>query len=196
MTARRRLPVKPASQPIRAGAELFRALQRAQTAREKKAALSAILQAHQALAFAYAKRWQCDAIDLEELRQEAVVWLLDAAGRYDPARGAFTSFALWRMRHGLTEYVKRKSAAVYVPGNVLRDEFKLRQRFDVLQVKLRRRPTVAELAKSLKWTGRRVENVMYVVEGIDVTALAPVETPSESWGTTWASDRDVDSDGI
>lgn len=190
--APRRLPRKCTQDAARASLELLQALRLAETPKQRCKAVGAIVEAHQGLAYAYARRWRCESIDQEELRQEAIVWLIDAAGRYKPELGAFPAYALWRMRHGLSEYVKRKSSVVYVPGNVLRDQGKLRRKLELLQRKLKREPTVIEVARALRWTQRRAENGLLVCGGLAVAPETALDSSVDSWLTTWMSDR---SDG-
>lgn len=125
------------------------------------------------LAYKYAERWRCAEIPLGDLRQEAVVGLLDAIHRWEPGHGAsFASYALWRMRAHMQEYVRKKWPIVHLPGNVRADQQKIGTAFRQLQAWLGRRPLMRELRHALpELSLQRIEVALAFIGGVKVGQL-------------------------
>jgi RNA polymerase primary sigma factor len=88
-------------------------------------------------------------VPLEDLESEGLLGLIEAAGRYDGARGTqFFSYAAFWVRKRLRECVIRQYGIVPLPASDLRRLRKVRLAERDLEAALRRRPKVDEIAES------------------------------------------------
>lgn len=124
------------------------------------------------LAYEYADRWKCPHIPQEDLKQEAVLWMLEAVQRWEPDKGrSFSTYAMWWMRYGLTEFVKHKFPVVHLPGNVRADQRVVKKSMRQLEVALGRPATEEELkAATPELSGPRLEIALAYLGGLHFCA--------------------------
>lgn len=87
-------------------------------ARGDRAAVQALVMAHMPLAVRYAKRYgrRLGSGQLDDLVQEGVIGLLEAARRFDRDHDVrFATYAAWWVRHYMHRFVQRNSRAVASP---------------------------------------------------------------------------------
>jgi len=69
-----------------------------------------------ALATYFAKRFRASHMELDDLIQEGRRGLIDAADRFDPARGIkFSTYAAWHIRKSIMEAIRSRNDTVYTP---------------------------------------------------------------------------------
>jgi RNA polymerase sigma factor (sigma-70 family) len=71
--------------------------------------------AHQGLVMHFARRYRLPDLELDDLVQEGFIGLLQAARRYDPAQGAFSTYAAY----WITKYLRQVYAAARLQQDVL-----------------------------------------------------------------------------
>ena len=65
------------------------------------------------LAYGLAKSYQFCGLPLDDLRQEALLGLLDAAGKFDPGRGVlFSTYATWWIKKRLLHAARQETKAL------------------------------------------------------------------------------------
>lgn len=65
------------------------------------------------LAYGLAKSYQFCGLPLDDLRQEALLGLLDAAGKFDPGRGVlFSTYATWWIKKRLLRAARQETKAL------------------------------------------------------------------------------------
>jgi len=70
-----------------------------------------LVSAHLDLAYGLASRYRQRGLPLEDLRQEALLGLLQAARRFDPGRGAqFSTYAAWWIKKQILQALRRESS--------------------------------------------------------------------------------------
>lgn len=117
---------------------------------------------HMRLAEALAARFSDRGEPLDDLRQVALVGLLKAVERFDPARGVqFTSFATPTIVGELKRHFRDKGWAVRVPRRVQELHLQLRGIVATLHQDLGRTPTTAEVATH---AGVRDDDVLEAME--------------------------------
>lgn len=117
----------------------------------------------------------------EDLQQEALLGLYDAAGRFDPDRGArFTTFAHWHVRHRLQVLAARVGPVVAQPVSAHRARARIRRAEHTLR-QAGERGTVARIAELTDLTPRRVAELRRPIRGHDYDG--PV---GDDGGRTWA----------
>jgi RNA polymerase sigma-B factor len=117
---------------------------------------------HMRLAEALAARFSDRGEPLDDLRQVALVGLLKAVERFDPARGVqFTSFATPTIAGELKRHFRDKGWAVRVPRRVQELHLRLRGIVATLHQELGRTPTTSEVAAH---AGVRDDDVLEAME--------------------------------
>ncbi len=125
------------------------------------------------LARSVARRYHTRGEPLEDLTQVAMVGLLKAIERFDPARGfAFSSYAMPTMLGELKRYFRDSGWAVHVPRGVKERAVELARTSDELASRLGRSPSLAELAQALDSTE---EQTLEAIEAYHARHAAPLE---------------------
>jgi RNA polymerase sigma-B factor len=109
-----------------------------------------VVEDHRWLADAVSRRHRAGAEPLSDLGQVALVGLVKATERFDPAFGvAFTSYAAITMHGELRRHYRDAGWAVRVPRRLQELRYEIRAASEVLSDRLRRSPTTAEVAEYL-----------------------------------------------
>ena len=110
------------------------------------------------LAYSLAKKYRRRNIDQAELRVTALLGLLEAINRWQPAKAAcFSTFADFRMRHEIQQYLRRQLPLVRCSELVHKDQLQIGKLQREARHKLKPEPTQAELVKKTKLSPARVK---------------------------------------
>jgi RNA polymerase sigma-B factor len=121
-----------------------------------------VVRRHLSLVRALAWRFRDRGEDLEDLVQVATVGLLNAMDRFDPGHGAeFTTFATPTIVGELKRHLRDRAGAVRVPRRLQERSAAVSRASVLLYQRLRRSPTVAELAAEV---GASDEEVLEALE--------------------------------
>jgi RNA polymerase sigma-B factor len=143
-----------------------------------RALRNALIQEHMGLAEALAHRYSHRGEPIEDLCQVAMVGLLKAVERFEPARGVrFTSFATPTILGELKRHFRDRGWAVRVPRAVQETHLRLRQTAAALHQELGRAPSTSELAERLDITD---EAVLEATEAGGLYRLASLDAPAPS----------------
>lgn len=133
------------------------------------------------LARSLARRFAGRGERSEDLEQVAMLALVRAAGRYDPAMGRpFAAFATPTIIGELKRHFRDRSWMVRVPRSVQEMNLAIRGARDELTQELGASPTIAQMANRLGTNDEDVLNVMEVVSTCWPTSLDANPTPEES----------------
>lgn len=116
-----------------------------------------VVRRHLSLVRALAWRFRDRGEDLEDLVQVATVGLLNAIDRFDPGHGAeFTTYATPTIVGELKRHLRDRAGAVRVPRRLQERSAAVSRASVALYQRLRRSPTVAELAAEVGLTDEEV----------------------------------------
>ena len=122
-----------------------------------------LVEGHVGLAYKNARRFSGRGVELEDLRQVALIALVHAVERFDPARGfAFSSFATPTINGSLKRYLRDRAWAVRPPRSVQERFLHVCAVTERLTGELHRAPTVTEIADDGAWS---VHDVREALEG-------------------------------
>jgi RNA polymerase primary sigma factor len=135
---------------------------------------------HRGSIFWVARDYRHFGVPLEDLLAEGIVGLLEAAARFDPARGVkFVSYATWWIRKRIVEAVSRQAALVRLPRYRLRHLALVRAAEREAAALLGRPATSEEIARS---AGMRTS---------DVDLLLGLSTREVPFGTLLSPDSSL-----
>jgi RNA polymerase primary sigma factor len=108
-----------------------------------------LIESNLRLVVTIAKPYRGRGVDLLDLIQEGTLGLVKAADKYDWRREAkFSTYASWWIRHGIVEALSR-ARSIRVPGALAERAAEIRTAERELRARLRREPSVAEVAAEL-----------------------------------------------
>ena len=134
--------------------------------------------------------WRYRAVeDLDDLEQVAMIGLVNAIARFDPARGlAFSSFAFPTILGELKRHLRDRNWSVRIPRD-LQDLARTLERFsDELSASLGRSPTVAELAER---AGCSVEKALVALQAGTARRALSLDAPAPGGDQDGAWRHDV-----
>src|SRR5262245_9358514 len=127
--------------------------------RGDRAARDLMVEANMRLVVSIARRYTGRGLPLEDLVQEGALGLIRAVELFDHRRGhAFSTYATWWIRQGVTDGLTRLGRTVRLPGHVERRVGRARAAAAGLERTLGRRPTAAELGAALGVPATDVED--------------------------------------
>jgi RNA polymerase sigma-B factor len=135
-----------------------------------------LVERHRSLAVLLAQRFAGRGEPLDDLVQVAVVGLLKAVERFDPARGvAFSSFATPTILGELKRHFRDHTWAVRVPRRSQELHLEVREAASRLAQELGHAPTAREIADDLE---RTTDEVLEGLEAAGVYRSAPLSAPT------------------
>ncbi|MFB9378693.1 SigB/SigF/SigG family RNA polymerase sigma factor [Kineococcus gynurae] len=143
---------------------------------ERPAVRDALVRRHLALAEHLAARFLGRGEPHDDLVQVAVIGLLKALDRFDPARGVpFGAFAVPTITGEIKRHFRDRGWAVRIPRRLQESGRLLSRSREVLTQELGRAPTVAELAAR---AGLDPDDVVEILESAHAYATVPLDTDS------------------
>ncbi len=129
------------------------------------------------LAYAIAVRFKGRGIEIEDLKQVAAMALVEALKRFEPERGLrFSTFAMPTITGKVRNYIRDKADILRSPRTLREQGIKMDRANAELTQKLRREPSVQELAEHLGWD---IEQVLDIETMRDRTSVASLDMPDE-----------------
>ncbi len=120
-----------------------------------------------------AKKYTGRGLSIHDLIQEGNMGLMKGIQRFDPDRGfKLSTFATWWIRQAVTRALADQARVIRVPVHMVEKMNKLHKTQRKLTIELGHEPTINELAKALKTTPEKIEDLLQLAK--DPTSL---ETP-------------------
>jgi RNA polymerase sigma-B factor len=153
-------------------AELFRQAAQADPI-ERQRLLGQIVERHLGLADALARRYGRSRTDAEDLRQVARIGLIEAARRFDPAKGDFVAFAVPTISGVIKRHFRDHAWLVRPPRSTQELSIRIRDRWPDLAQRLGAEPSTVDLAHELSNSPHTVSVAKTAAVGFTGAALLP-----------------------
>jgi RNA polymerase sigma-B factor len=147
--------------------------------RRDRVARDELVVRHMSLARKLAGRYARTQEPLEDLVQVACVGLIKAVDRFDPGRGAFSSFAVPTILGELKRHFRDKGHAVHLPRGLQELVLRVREADRVLRARSGCSPSAVEVAQYL---GVELEGVVEALEAIVAGRVASLDEPLDLEG--------------
>ena len=128
---------------------------------------------------AMAKKYSRSGYPLHELINEGNMGLIEAASRFDPARGVrFITYASWWIRQAILAAIAHHGQSFRIPPKFKHELYRFETKVGRLTQELGRRPSVDEISREL---GMKEEEVRDMMEGTptEVSLSTPVGDETE-----------------
>ncbi len=120
-----------------------------------------------------ARRFRNKGLDLSDLEQVALMGLVRALDRYDPERGPFEPYIVKTVSGELKRSLRDRAWSVRVPRSLQERTMELNRAGNVLEQRLGRMPTPAELAAEIDCPLEEVVEAMQAASAYTAASLDP-----------------------
>ncbi|HYZ98219.1 MAG TPA: SigB/SigF/SigG family RNA polymerase sigma factor [Acidimicrobiales bacterium] len=152
----------------------------------ERAIRNELVEAHRGLAARIANDYRGRGVELDDLVQIAMLGILKAVERFDPARGIpFSSFASRTINGEIKRYFRDRTWAVRPPRSTQERHLDLRRATSALSARLGRPPTVPELAAEVGISDDEVLEALEAGAAYRATSL-DARRPGDEEGTSLA----------
>ncbi|MFA5161521.1 MAG: sigma-70 family RNA polymerase sigma factor [Elusimicrobiales bacterium] len=142
-----------------------------------------------------AKRYNRPGTDLMDLVEEGNLGLIHAIDKFDPDRGyRFSTYATYWIEQYVRRAVEEQTGTIRIPPHAWESLRQWLKRWDKMQHKLGREPTMAEMAKEMGWTARQVKAVMEAAEAARGVGSLGAAIDSSEEGDITVEDTIVDDE--
>ncbi|WP_297455335.1 RNA polymerase sigma factor RpoD/SigA [Persephonella sp.] len=129
-----------------------------------KEALKKLVEGNLRFVVNVAKNFMGWGVPLTDLIAAGNLGLIEAAKRFDPDRDVkFISYAVWWIRQAIMQTIFQQTGAVRIPVKESLFISKVKETYEKLKEKLKREPTIEEIAKEVDASPKKVRNALQVV---------------------------------
>lgn len=102
--------------------------------------------------------------EFEDIFQVGVIGLMKAIDKYNPEKGAFTTYALWWIRQSITRYLSNYTRTIRIPCHIIERISELNKLMDKMTQELGREPTTRELSKRMGVSIKTINKMMTIMK--------------------------------
>jgi len=130
----------------------------------EKEALKKLVEGNLRFVINVAKNFTGWGVPLTDLIAAGNLGLIEAAKRFDPDKDVkFISYAVWWIRQAIMQTIFQQTGAVRIPVKESLFISKVKDAYEKLKEKLKREPTIEEIAKEVDASPRKVKTALQIV---------------------------------
>lgn len=134
--------------------------------------LSALVEGYLPLCRAIARRFRGQGVEQEDLEQVAAIALMKAIDRFEPERGyKFTTFAMPTIAGEVRNHIRDRGSAIRVARDTRSRLYQLRRVTEQLTQRLRREPSLKEIAAEMAITPDELLALLDAREAADPVSM-------------------------
>ncbi|MFH1354521.1 MAG: RNA polymerase sigma factor RpoD/SigA, partial [Candidatus Omnitrophota bacterium] len=158
--------------------------------RGSEAARKKMIRSNLRLVINIAKRYMYLGIPLLDLIEEGNLGLMKAVDKFNPRKGyRFSTYAAWWIKQGITRSISDQGKMIRVPVYMNDLISKCRKKKEQLSQKLKRIPSDEEIAKKLKLSREKMEEIVFWMTTTTSSLEAPVGDEEDSQVSDLLEDR-------
>lgn len=124
-----------------------------------------IMEANLRLVVPIAKKYHRQGIDFMDLVEEGNLGLMHSIDKFEPSKGyRFSTYASYWIEQSIRRAVEEQSKTIRIPPHAWEALRKWLKMWERMHVKLGRDPSLAEMARAMRWTARQVRGVLDAAE--------------------------------
>ena len=132
-----------------------------------KLARAKMIRSNLRLVINIAKRYSYLGVPMMDLIEEGNLGLMKAVEKYNPRRGyRFSTYAAWWIRQFVTRAIANQAKTIRVPVYMVEAAIRFKKVSEQLQMELKRKPTLKEIAKRMKFALKKVKQLNKMVAKI------------------------------
>ncbi len=129
-----------------------------------KEALKKLVEGNLRFVINVAKNFTGWGVPLTDLIAAGNLGLIEAAKRFDPEKDVkFISYAVWWIRQAIMQTIFQQTGAVRIPVKESLFISKVKDAYEKLKERLKREPTIEEIAKEVNANPRKVKTALQIV---------------------------------
>jgi RNA polymerase primary sigma factor len=157
-------------------------------------ARKAMIRANLRLVINLAKRYMYLGIPLIDLIEEGNLGLIKAVEKFEPSKGfRFSTYAAWWIKQGITRSISEQGKMIRIPVYMNELISKWRKTKERLSQKLKRMPKDEEIAKKLKLSKDKVEQINFWMSSSTSSLDAPIGDEENSQVSDLIEDKNTAS---
>lgn len=132
-----------------------------------KAARAKMIRSNLRLVISIAKRYSYLGVPMMDLIEEGNLGLMKTVEKYNPRRGyRFSTYAAWWIRQYITRAIANQAKTIRVPVYMVETAIRFKKVSEQLQMELKRKPTLKEIAKKMKLPMRKIKQLNKMIAKI------------------------------
>lgn len=157
-----------------------------------KEAIKRLIEGNLRFVVKYASKFRGYGVPFEDLVEEGVLGLIEAAKRFDPDKNVkFLSYAGWWVREAILEAIHRGSRAVDIPKRMVDAYFKVQKKAKALEQREGKPPSKKELAEELGMDEERLDRLMLIKKS-DISLSSSFQDEEETTMESIIPDEEED----
>ncbi len=145
-----------------------------------KQARAKMIRSNLRLVINIAKRYSYLGVPMMDLIEEGNLGLMKTVEKYNPNRGyRFSTYAAWWIRQYITRAIANQGKTIRVPVYMVETAIRFRKASEQLQMELKRRPRLKEIARRMKLSLKKISQLNKMV-----AKISSLNAPIGGEGTT------------